>query len=153
MKTYSVSNEVIDILNAKIKKYSSLSLTSIFINQQSLENDFKEQKRFLSELRFRDSLDLVDKNRQIKILEQRLKKLEKQDEIEIFYNSIIKEIKISFDSIIDFYKTVKHVDSDKDTISVFTAKWSKNISTDYIEIQEEKIRNLLKFKLTDSTFV
>ena len=149
----SVSNEVIDILNAKIKKYSSLSLTSIFINQQNLVNDFKEQKRFLSELRFRDSLDLVDKNRQIKILEQRLKKLEKQDEIEIFYNSIIKEIKISFDSIIDFYKTVKHVDSDKDTISVFTAKWSKNISTDYIEIQEEKIRNLLKFKLTDSTFV
>ena len=46
-------------------------MTSIFINQQNLVNDFKEQKRFLSELRFRDSLDLVDKNRQIKILEKK----------------------------------------------------------------------------------
>jgi len=74
-----VSREIISLLNTKIKKYSSLSLTKIVFNQQEIENDFKEQKRFLSELRYRDSLDLVDKNYQIKILKQKLDQIEKKN--------------------------------------------------------------------------
>ena len=74
-----VSREIISLLNTKIKKYSSLSLTKIVFNQQEIENDFKEQKRFLSELRYRDSLDLVDKNYQIKILKQKLDLIEKKN--------------------------------------------------------------------------
>ena len=74
-----VSREIISLLNTKIKKYSSLSLTKIVFNQQEIENDFKEQKRFLSELRYRDSLDLVDKNYQIKKLKLKLDQIEKKN--------------------------------------------------------------------------
>ena len=53
-----ISDDIMILLKAKIKKYPHLSLTSIDFNQQKIENDFKEQKRFLAELRRRDSLEL-----------------------------------------------------------------------------------------------
>ena len=97
-----ISDEAINLLNAKIKKYPSLSLTKIIFNQQNLENDFKEQKRFLSELRYRDSIDLYNKNREIEILREKLDKLEKREKINDLFNSIIEEIEINFEDIIDF---------------------------------------------------
>ena len=48
------------------------------VYQQNLENDFKEQKRFLSELRYRDSIDLYNKNREIEILREKLDKCDQK---------------------------------------------------------------------------
>ena len=62
-----ISDDIIILLKAKIKKYPHLSMTSISFNQQKVENDFKEQKRFLVELRRRDSLDLSNKNKEIEL--------------------------------------------------------------------------------------
>ena len=70
-----ISSQTINLLNAQIKKYPSLSLTEIIVNQQVIEDDFREQKRFLTELRYRDSIDLENKNQEIKILKEKLDKL------------------------------------------------------------------------------
>ena len=150
-----ISDEAINLLNAKIKKYPSLSLTKIIFNQQNLENDFKEQKRFLSELRYRDSIDLYNKNREIEILREKLDKLEKREKINDLFNSIIEEIEINFEDIIDFSyeKTIDYSSNVNDTIPVFNAKWSKKVSEEFIENQELKIRKWINFKLSNDSFV
>ena len=150
-----VSNQTINLLNAKIKKYSSLSLTTIIFNQQNIENDFKEQKRFLSELRYRDSIDLVNKKLEIEVLKEKLDKLEKKEKINDLFNSIIEEIKINFEDIIDFSyeKTIKYNSNGIDTIPVFNAKWSKKVSEEFIENQELKIKKWINFKLSNDSFI
>lgn len=150
-----ISEETIDLLNAKIKKYPSLSLTKIIFNQQNFKNDFKEQKRFLSELRYRDSIDLVNKNREIEILKQKLDKLEKQEQVNELFNSVIEEIRINYNDIIDFNyeKTIKYNSYGIDTIPVFNAKWSKKVSKEFIENQELKIRKWLNYRLSNDNFV
>ena len=150
-----ISDEAINLLNAKIKKYPSLSLTKIIFNQQNIANDFKEQKRFLSELRYRDSIDLYNKNREIEILREKLDKLEKREKINDLFNSIIEEIEINFEDIIDFSyeKTIDYSSNVNDTIPVFNAKWSKKVSEEFIENQELKIRKWINFKLSNDSFV
>ena len=150
-----ISDEAISLLNAKIKKYPSLSLTKIIFNQQNIENDFKEQKRFLFELKYRDSIDLVNKNREIEILKKKLDKLEKKDRANDLINSIIKEIKINYDEIIDFNyeKIIKYNSEGVDTLPVFNAIWSKKVSEEFIENQESKIRKWINLKLTNDSFI
>ena len=132
-----------------------MSLTKIIFNQQNFKNDFKEQKRFLSELRYRDSIDLVNKNREIEILKQKLDKLEKQEQVNELFNSVIEEIRINYNDIIDFNyeKTIKYNSYGIDTIPVFNAKWSKKVSKEFIENQELKIRKWLNYRLSNDNFV
>ena len=150
-----ISDEVISLLNAKIKKYPYLSLTKIIFNQQNIENDFKEQKRFLSELKYRDSIDLVNKNREIEILKKKLDKLEKKDNANDLINSIIVEIKINYDEIIDFNyeKIIKYNSEGVDTLPVFNAIWSKKVSEEFINNQESKIRKWINLKLSNASFI
>ena len=143
------------MLNAKLKKYSSLSLTKIIFNQQNLKNDFKEQKRFLSELKYRDSIDLINKNREIEILKKKLDKFEYKEKNNSLINSIVEEIKINYDKIIEFNyeKTLKHNSEGIDTLPVFNAIWSKEVSEEYINNQELKIRKWINFKLSNDSFI
>ena len=150
-----ISDEVISLLNAKIKKYPYLSLTKIIFNQQNIENDFKEQKRFLSELKYRDSIDLVNKNREIEILKKKLDKFKKKDNANDLINSIIEEIKINYDEIIDFNyeKIIKYNSEGVDTLPVFNAIWSKKVSEEFIDNQESKIRKWINLKLSNASFI
>ena len=150
-----ISDEAISLLNAKLKKYSSLSLTKIIFNQQNLKNDFKEQKRFLSELKYRDSVDLINKNREIEILKKKLDKFEYKEKNNSLINSIVEEIKINYDMIIEFNyeKTLKHNSEGIDTLPVFNAIWSKEVSEEYINNQELKIRKWINFKLSNDSFI
>ena len=94
-----ISKETISLLKAKLNKYPSLSLTDIVFNQQEIQNDFKEQKRFLSELRSRDSLDLIYKSNQIEILTNKLNRLEKIEKYNLFYQTILNEVKFNHELI------------------------------------------------------
>lgn len=150
-----ISSQTINLLNAQIKKYPSLSLTKIIVNQQVIENDFKEQKRFLTELRYRDSIDLENKNQEIKILKQKLDILEIKKKNNDLFRSITEEVKINYSDIIDFSfeKIIKYKSDGADTIPVFKAKWSKNVSNEFIDVQESKIKKWIKFKLTNDSFI
>ena len=84
-------NKVLFSLKNKIKKYPHLSLTTIKFNQQENQNDFKEQKRFLVELRKIDSLEISSKTKQIKQLENKLKEFEKVESLNVLYKTIIEQ--------------------------------------------------------------
>ena len=143
-----ISKEAMDLLSAKIIKYPNLSQTKIIFNQQDIENDFKEQKRFLVELRKRDSLDLIEKNIEIEILNKRLSDLEKKDKINLLFEDILNEINIHFEEIEEIY----YDEADSDGIPVFLVKWSNNLDEDIIISQEKKLKKWLSYKLSDIPF-
>ena len=145
-----VSKETIDLLKAKLKKYPNLSLTEIIFNQLEIENDFKEQKRFLSELRYRDSLDLINKSNQIEILTKKINRLEKIENNNLFYQSILDEVKFNYEDIEEFNYLMEI--SPNDTIPVFTVKWSEDVLEQSIINQENKLKKWLFFKLSNESF-
>jgi len=149
-----ISDDIMILLKAKIKKYPHLSLTSINFNQQKIENDFKEQKRFLVELRRRDSLDLSNKNKQIEELTQRLNNLEKIESKNILYKTIIEDVKLNYDQIIDFnLQNLLDIDQkDQDLKLIFYIKWNESISENEIFKQEQKIKTWLTLKLKEESF-
>ena len=149
-----ISEDIIVLLKAKIKKYPHLSKTSISFNQQKVENDFKEQKRFLGELRRRDSLELSNKTKEIELLKERLNSLEKIESKNILYKTLIEDVKLNYDQIVDFnlQNLLDINQKDKNSTLIFYIKWSEKISDEVINNQEQKIKNWLKFKLKDQTF-
>jgi len=143
-----ISKEAIYLLSAKIIKYPNLSQTKIVFIQQDIENDFKEQKRFLVELRKRDSLDLIEKNIEIKILNKKLSDFEKKDKINLLFEDILNEINIHFEEIEEIY----YDESDSDSIPIFLVKWSNNLDEDIIISQEKKLKKWMSYKLSDIPF-
>jgi len=143
-----ISKEAMDLLSAKIIKYPNLSQTKIVFNQQDIGIDFKEQKRFLVELRKRDSLDLIEKNIEIEILNKKLSDFEKKDKINLLFEDILNEINIHFEEIEEIY----YDESDSDSIPIFLVKWSNNLDEDIIISQEKKLKKWVSYKLSDIPF-
>ena len=149
-----ISIDIINLLKAKIKKYPHLSKTSINFNQQKIENDFKEQKRFLGELRRRDSLDLSNKTKEIELLTERLNNLEKIESKNILYRTLIEDVKLNYDQNIDFnLQNLLDINQTKENKKLlFYLKWSDSISENEIIKQEQKIKTWLGIKLSDESF-
>jgi len=148
-----VSKDIIAFLKTRIKKYSQLSLTSIVFNQQEIENDFKEQKRFLVELRKIDSLEISSKTKQIEQLENKLKEFEKVESLNVLYKTIIQDIKFNYEDIeeINLQNVISLVNSN-DFEPVFLIKWKDSMLSQEIFVQENKIREWLSFKLESESF-
>ena len=148
-----VSKDIIAFLKTRVKKYPQLSLTSIVFNQQEVENDFKEQKRFLVELRKIDSLELSSKTKQIEQLENKLKEFEKVEFLNVLYKTIIQDIKFNYEDIeeINLQNVISLVNSN-DFEPVFLIKWKDSILSQEILVQENKIREWLSFKLESESF-
>ena len=148
-----VSKDIIAFLKTRIKKYPQLSLTSIVFNQQEIENDFKEQKRFLVELRKIDSLEISSKTKQIEQLENKLKEFEKVESLNVLYKTIIQDIKFNYEDIeeINLQNVISLVNSN-DFEPVFLIKWKDSMLTQEILNQENKLREWLSFKLESKSF-
>ena len=148
-----VSKDIIAFLKTRVKKYPQLSLTSIVFNQQEIENDFKEQKRFLVELRKIDSLEISSKTKQIEQLENKLKEFEKVESLNVLYKTIIQDIKFNYEDIeeINLQNVISLVNSN-DFEPVFLIKWKDSILSQEILVQENKIREWLSFKLESESF-
>lgn len=148
-----VSKDIIAFLKTRVKKYPQLSLTSIVFNQQEIENDFKEQKRFLVELRKIDSLEISSKTKQIEQLENKLKEFEKVESLNVLYKTIIQDIKFNYEDIeeINLQNVISLVNSN-DFEPVFLIKWKDSMLSQEILIQENKIKEWLSFKLESESF-
>ena len=148
-----VSKDIIAFLKTRVKKYPQLSLTSIVFKQQEIENDFKEQKRFLVELRKIDSLEISSKTKQIEQLENKLKEFEKVESLNVLYKTIIQDIKFNYEDIeeINLQNVISLVNSN-DFEPIFLIKWKDSMLSQEILVQENKIREWLSFKLESESF-
>ena len=146
-----LSNEIISLLKNKIKKYPHLSLTTIKFNQQENQNDFKEQKKFLVELRKRDSLDLETKSKELEILKEKLKKLEIKEFNKNLYKTLIEDIKFNYEEVSEMNFHINDYSNDDQKI-IFYIKWNDDSDENRRINSLKKIREWISLKLNSDSF-
>jgi uncharacterized hydrophobic protein (TIGR00271 family) len=146
-----LSNDIISLLKNKIKKYPHLSLTTIKFNQQENQNDFKEQKRFLVELRKRDSLDLETKSKELEILKEKLKKLEIKEFNKNLYKTLVEDIKFNYEEVSEMNFYINDYSNDDQKI-IFYIKWNDNTDENSRINSLKKIRQWITLKLDSDLF-
>jgi len=146
-----LSNDIISLLQNKIKKYPHLSLTTIKFNQQENQNDFKEQKRFLVELRKRDSLDLETKSKELEVLREKLKKLETKEFNKNLYKTLIEDIKFNYEEVSEMNFHINDYSNDDQKI-IFYIKWNDSTDENSRINSLKKIRQWITLKLDSDLF-
>ena len=146
-----LSNDIISLLQNKIKKYPHLSLTTIKFNQQENQNDFKEQKRFLVELRKRDSLDLETKSKELEVLREKLQKLETKEFNKNLYKTLIEDIKFNYEEVSEMNFYINDYSNDDQKI-IFYIKWNDNTDENSRINSLKKIRQWITLKLDSDLF-
>jgi len=146
-----ISNDIISLLKTKIQKYPYLSLTTIKFNQQEIQNDFKEQKRFLVELRKRDSLDLEIKSKELEVLREKLKKLELKEFNNNLYKTLVEDIKFNYEEVLDIKFHFNESFNDDQKI-IFYIKWNDSAEEELRLNSLKKIREWIKIKLDSDLF-
>jgi len=146
-----LSNDIISLLKNKIKKYPHLSLTTIRFNQQETQNDFKEQKRFLVELRKRDSLDLEIKSKELVVLREKLKKLETKEFNNNQYKTLVEDIKFNYEEVSEMNFHINDY-SNHDQKIIFYIKWNDDSDENRRINSLKKIREWISLKLDSDLF-
>ena len=149
-----IPESTIDLLRSRMKDYSALLETTLTINQNrsiGLDN-FK----YMEELRYRDSLDLLSQTQKITFLESKVKQLSKLEKNYIAFEELTKEVKINYETLDQFsYSNVINTNFTKmDTVSLFTVKWIDSLTNEESKIKNsEKLEQWLKVKLNLDTLV
>lgn len=149
-----IPESTIGILESRMKDYSALIETKLNVNQNrsiGLDN-FK----YMEELRYRDSLDLLSQTQKIAFLETKVKQLSKLEKNYIAFEELTKEVKINYETLDQFsYSNVINTNFTKtDTISVFTLKWIDSLTNEEAKIKNsKKLEKWLKLKLSLDTLL
>ncbi len=131
-----IPDNTISVLRGRLKDYPALKNAKLTFNQSRAKN--LDYLRYMSQLRYRDSLDLLSQSDKIAFLENKVAKLAKYEALQIPFEDLSKEVKINYETIERLsYSTVISSNFNKiDTIAVFSAKWKE--STNEVEISKEK---------------
>lgn len=134
------------LLRERLKSYKSLVNTELVINQNKYKNI--DNLKYMEQLRYRDSIDLLSQSQKIKFLEAEMLKKERLERNQIPFDKFIEELVINYNSIekvaysnqivTDFKKT--------DTIGVLSVKWKSNVSSDDIYQLSKNLERWLKVK-------
>jgi len=149
-----IPESTIGLLESSIKDYSALIETKLNINQNRSKG--LDNFKYMEELRYRDSLDLLSQTQKISFLESKVKQLSKLEKNYIAFEELTKEVKINYETLDQFsYSNVINTNFTKtDTISVFTVKWIDSLTNEEAKIKNsEKLEKWLKLKLSLDTLV
>ncbi|MGC1633640.1 MAG: hypothetical protein WA749_16140, partial [Gelidibacter sp.] len=143
----------IAVLRGRMKDYPALANARLNFNQNRSKN--LDNLRYMSQLRYRDSLDLLSQAEKIVFLENKVRKLSKYEVLQIPFEELTKEVKINYENIDQLsYATVISSNFKKlDTITEFTVKWDKAIKADAISKEQNKLERWLKQKYKLDTLV
>ena len=149
-----IPENTITLLQERMSKYNALNNTKLVINQNQSSNF--DNFRYMSELRTRDSLDLLSQSQKISFLEKRVRQLSVYEKNTIPLNEFLDELKINYEAIDEFtYANVISTNFKKtDTIPVFSVKWVDSLSNNASRQKEkEKLQRWLKEKYKLDTLV
>jgi uncharacterized hydrophobic protein (TIGR00271 family) len=144
----------INLLVARMKNYNALSMSKLNFNQNSSKG--LDNFKYMEELRYRDSLDLLSQTQKISFLEGKVKQLSKLEKNYIPFNELSKEVKINYENLDQFsFSNVINTNFTKtDTITVFTVKWIDSLANEKSRVKDsEKLEKWLKLKLNLDTLV
>jgi uncharacterized hydrophobic protein (TIGR00271 family) len=149
-----IPETTINLLVARMKNYNALSMSKLNFNQNNSKG--LDNFKYMEELRYRDSLDLLSQTQKITFLEGKVKQLSKLEKYYIPFNELTKEVKINYENLDQFsYSNVINTNFTKtDTITVFTVKWIDSLANEKSRVKDsEKLEKWLKLKLNLDTLV
>jgi uncharacterized hydrophobic protein (TIGR00271 family) len=149
-----VPESTIDLLKHRKDAYPALKNTRIVFNQSRTEQ--YDNMKYMEQLRYRDSIDLMSQTQKIEYLENRVKSLSALEKNTIPFAQVVEEVKINYENLSTFsyanliktnFKTV-------DTIPEFLVTWDKEKVKDQdIAKEQDKLERWLKVKLKLDTLV
>ncbi len=149
-----IPESTISLLKGRLNDYSALKGSNLNFNQNRSKN--LDNFKYMEELRYRDSLDLLSQTQKIAFLETKVSQLSKLEKNYIPFDELTKEVKINYENLDQFsYASVINSNFKKlDTINVFTVKWIDSLSNEKgREKDSEKLQKWLKLKLKLDTLV
>ena len=150
-----VEEMTMNFLKKRMLTYSDLQEVNLLLNQSSKDNSYKDEVKYIAELRFRDSLDLMSKNQKIIFLEEKLAKLSVLEADQIPFESIAEEARINYDGLKGLSYSIKFMSNFKniDTLTVFTAKWRDSLPSAKVSADKKRLYEWLKFKVPADSLV
>ncbi|GAA3785110.1 TIGR00341 family protein [Corallibacter vietnamensis] len=142
------------LLESRMKTYKSLNNTELLLNQN--RNKYVDNLKYMEEIRYRDSLDILSQNQKIAFLENKMKRLNMLERNTIPFEEITKEVQINYEGLDQLsYSSVITSNFKKiDTLYVFITKWSDSINDEtFINKEQDKLEKWLKFKLDLDTLL
>lgn len=148
-----IPENTIAVLKGRMKDYPALADAQLHFNQNRSKN--LDNIRYMSQLRYRDSLDLLSQADKIIYLENKVRTLSKYEALQIPFEELTKEVEINYENIDRLsYSTVISSNFKKlDTIAEFTVKWNDDVKTDAISKEQEKLKRWLKQKYKLDTLI
>ncbi len=141
------------ILRGRLKDYPALANATLKFNQNRSKN--LDNIRYMSQLRYRDSLDLLSQSDKIIFLEDKVAKLAKYEALQIPFVNLSKEVKINYENIekLSYSSVISSNFKKIDTIAVFTAKWKESTGDNEIAKEKDRLYRWLKQKYSLDTLV
>ncbi|WP_066221117.1 DUF389 domain-containing protein [Formosa haliotis] len=143
-----IPTETIELLKARLADYPALRNAHFNFNQNRSNLD---NVKYMEQLRYRDSLDLLSQSQKIVFLEKKVSQLQYLEDRTIPFQEVMKEVHINYENLDMFsYSTVITSNFDKiDTLPVFAVRWKKDkkLNEDVIEKEQDKLERWLKLKL------
>lgn len=141
-----IPENTISLLRSRMKDYPALANAKLEFNQNRSRN--LDNMRYMAQLRYRDSLDLLTQNEKIIFLEDKVRKLAKYEALQIPFEELTKEVNINYENIdrLSYSSVISSNFKKLDTISEFTVKWKKNINEGVIAKEQDQLERWLKQK-------
>lgn len=143
-----IHESTISLLESRMKDYPALKNTKLLFNQNRSKN--LDNLRFMSQLRYRDSLDILSQTERIEFLEDKVRKLSRYAALHIPFEELTKEVKINYENVerLSYASVITSNFEKMDTIVEFTVKWSKKppLSEAQILKEQDKLKRWLKQK-------
>jgi uncharacterized hydrophobic protein (TIGR00271 family) len=141
--------EVISLWKSKMNNYENLTNTELRILHNESSEEFN-QYTYLKEIKTRDSLELLIKNKEVQALNKKLDSLiVLRQKTQVPFNKIAKEIRLNYGKVTSVAYAEMLLDNDLkvDTIPTFKVSWNGELS--YAEkLQfEKKLSDWLAFKM------
>ena len=148
-----IPENTISVIRGRMKDYPALANAKLVFNQNRSKN--LDNIRYMSELRFRDSLDLLSQGEKILFLENKVRKLSKYEALQIPFEELTKEVEINYENIdrISYSSVISSNFKKLDTLAEFTVKWKDAVKADAIAKEQKKLQRWLKQKYKLDTLV
>lgn len=149
-----VPESTINLLKSRKNAYPALTDSRIIFNQSRSEQF--DNMKYMEQIRYRDSLDLINQTEKIAFLEERVKTLSALEKVTIPFESVVKEAKINYENLqrFSFANEITSNFETVDTLAVFSVSWDKTKTNEQtIAKDQEKLERWLKVKLSLDTLV
>ena len=149
-----IPENVINTWRAQKNQYSRLKNAELHIIQGG-KDDSEEKFNYVSELYEKNKAELLNKDEQIRLLEEELATLTKNAGKQIPFREISAEAKANYENIeaLGFSYQLRTDFKKLDTVPVFEINWKNGVSPAQKAEDSKKMLAWLKLRIQDSTLV